>query len=253
MTTPPPAPPGEREQKLVQQAMHVVAECAADLAPRWSRFVSTPEELYAVGTFALYRVAHQFRDEVNPDFVDLARRRVRGAMRDSLRLQALRDRQERAVANAADQFLGEHRDRGFNVLVHHEEEAEKRLDPFLQRVLAATFAAGIDEVLKYKGEDAAAVHQEYAQAITALRRALPRLERAEVQVILLVYSKGHTLDEVCETLGIGYNTARRRHESALDRLFQLLVSLGVDRAPPPLDLPGMGTALPANEVEEPAP
>lgn len=255
-TPPPPPPPGEREQRLVQQAIHVVAECAGELAPRWSRFITKPEELYAIGTFALYRLAHELRDEVsevNRDFVALARRRVRGAMRDSLRLEAFHDRLARAVENAADRLLADLRDDGFNVLEHHEEDAEKRMEPFLKRVLAATFAAGVDEVLKYKGEDAAAVREEYAHAIESLRRTLPKLERDEVQVVLLVYSNGKTLDEASKILGIGYNTARRRHERALDRLQKYLLLLGVTRAPPPIDIPGISSALSANDAGEPPP
>lgn len=247
MSTAPEAAPSERQQQLVREALHVVERCAKDLAARWSRFIQRPEELHAIGTLELYRVAHDFRDEMNPDFIDLARRRVYGAMLDTLRIENRHDRLRRALELANDRHLAEYDDTELNVLVHHEEEAEKRTEPFLQRVLAAVFAAGIDEVLKHKGEDAAAVREEYASAIASLRKVLPKLPRDEAQVILLVYSSGKTIDVASTILGITYISARRRHERGLDRLHVLLMAFGVTRAPPSMDVPGVGPALAAND------
>lgn len=246
MNSPPPGP-GPREQRLVREALHVVRECAAEVSAYWTRYVKRPEELHAVGTFALYRAAGRFREEMGNEFAYYARSHVRGAMVDSLSIEAFHDRLQRAVENAADRHLSEYHDDELNVLIHHEEHAEARISPFLKRVLAATFAAGIDEAIRYDGEDAIAVRQEYARAIDALREALGRLERDEIDVILLVYSKRMTLDEASRELGIGYNTARRRHVRALDRLHKFVDVLGVERAPRPLDLPGVGAALAAND------
>lgn len=246
MNSPPPAPSAV-EQQRVREALHVVHECARQIAPRWSRFVADPRELIAIGTFALYRAAHAYHAEVKNEFEHFARGRVRSAMLDHLRAEAFHDRLQRAVENAADRHLSEYHDDELNVLIHHEEHAEARISPFLKRVLAATFAAGIDEAIRYDGEDAVAVREEYARAIDALREALRRLERDEIDVILLVYSKRMTLDEASRELGIGYNTARRRHVRALDRLHKFLDVLGVERAPLPLDLPGVGAALAAND------
>ncbi|APR86125.1 RNA polymerase sigma factor for flagellar operon [Minicystis rosea] len=244
----PPPPPTEREQRLVREAVHVVAECAADVAPRWSRFVSNPEELYAVGTFALYRAARAFRDEMCPSFVLFARCRVRWAMLDNLRLQARRHRIERAAMAASDRFAAEYALAGFDVLDHDQDDIRRHLHEFASRLFAATFAAGIDEVLRGDDREAVELRAEYAHAITSLRKALGALEPREAEVVVLVYGKGKTLQEVSEHVGVAYSTARERHARALDRLHKFLTAFGVTRAPPPIDAPGVPPVLAANDI-----
>lgn len=243
--------PGPREQLLVRSALPVLEACAIEVQVGWQRFVGSPDELYAVGTFALYRAAARYREEMNTEFEDYARRRVRGAMRDCLKIEVQQERLRRAAESAADRFLAEYRDDEFDVLKHDEEDAKKRLAVFARGVLAATFAAGIDEAVRCDGEGAVVVRQEYAHAIAALREALPKLEHVEIQTILLVYSGHKTLDEASEVLGLSYRTMRRTHERALSRLHQELTLRGVTRAPPIADVPGVGPAFPANEVERP--
>jgi RNA polymerase sigma factor (sigma-70 family) len=230
------ATPGPEHQERVREAIHVVQEEARRVQRRWSRFVGRPEELYALGTMALYRAAALYEPEKNPEFVDYARRRVRGAMLDSLRIEGMQERIKRAAEAAADRFLAEFAETEFTPLRHAEPEARERSTAFARAVLAATFAGGVDEVMRGQGEEGAALRNEYATAIRALQLSLRRLERGDVQVILLVYSGGKTLEEAAEILAIGYNTARRWHARALARLHQEMEIRGVTGAPPPMDL-----------------
>jgi RNA polymerase sigma factor (sigma-70 family) len=240
--------PTPEQQHRVREALHVVHEEARRVQRKWSRFVAKPEDLLAVGTMALYRAAALYNEEKGTDLVAYARRRVRGAMLDSIRVERAQERIARAAEMAADRLLGEHAEAEFDPMRHGEPEAQERSRVFARAVLAATFVAGVDEVMRAAGEEGAALRLEYAQAIRALQASLRRLERAEVQVILLVYSGGKTLDEASEILGIPYRTLRRTHARALARLHQEMESRGVTRAPPTMDLAGIDAA-PANDAE----
>jgi RNA polymerase sigma factor (sigma-70 family) len=243
-------PPSPREQQLVREALHVVDACAAEIARRWPRFVQRPEELRSVGTFALYHAARRFRDDMNHSFADYARRRVRGAMLDALRLDARHDRVERAAMMAADRFAAEHVLEGFDALTHDENDARDKLGDFASQLFGAMFAAGVDEVLRGGAEENVALRAEYAHAIASLSRALRAIDEREAQIVVAVYSRGKTLEEASHDFGIAYSTARARHARALARLHTFLTHLGVTRAPPIADLPGAGSALPANDARD---
>jgi RNA polymerase sigma factor (sigma-70 family) len=243
--------PTEEEQRLVRSALHLVDECALDLALRWSHLIKSHKELYAEGVFGLYRAATKYREEKNPHFPTYARFKILGAMRDSLRVEQFHDRLRRAAEDAVDEHLAEHRDIERNAFIYEEEDARRRLRSFATGVFTATFAAGLDAVMREQGEEALALRREYATAIDGLRRSLAMIAPHESQILLLVYGHKKTLDESSKELGITYIDARRRHARALERLLVYLQVHGVTRAPPSMDLPSVGTVLPANESEPP--
>src|SRR5262249_8788011 len=96
-----PAPPTPREQALVRRALHVVDRCATNVS-RTFHGLAKPRELQAVGTFALYRAARTYRDELKVEFVDYAFRRVRDAMLKAVRAETFQARIRRAAIRSAD-------------------------------------------------------------------------------------------------------------------------------------------------------
>ena len=172
VTTPPDVePPTTLQQTRVKYALPVVARAAAHVMRRYPGR-GKPQELYAVGTFALYRLAREFRDEMSHDFADIAYRRVRDAMRDSLRLERKQDRRRRAAEKGADLFLAYLRDDEYNVLYHDDADAGRRLGEAADALLAATFAAVVGEQMALQAEDPAAIEEEYRRAIEALGAAV---------------------------------------------------------------------------------
>ena len=226
--------PSAREQTLVKYGLFVVERAASKLARRFPGRVRA-RELYAVGTFALYRAARDFRDEHNHDFADYAYRRVRGAMLDELRLVSRQERRLRAAVKGGDLFLSTYRDDEYDMLVHDDEDAARRLQEGVDSLLAATFAAMVEETQRIDDEDPLEAEEEYRRAQEALAIALRAVTDEQRAVLALVYRDQSTLDEAARVLGLTYITIRRRHADALERLRAELGKLGVDRAPPIVD------------------
>lgn len=236
------APPTVRQQTLVKYALPVVGRAADDTMRRYPGR-GKPQELYAVGTFALYRIAREFRDEMSHDFADHAYRRVRNAMRDALKIESKHDRRRRAARKSGDLFLAFLRDDEYNVLEHDDDDATRRLEDAADALLAATFAGIVEEQLALQSEDPAADDEEYRGAIEALGTAVRALPEQQAETLKLVYRDGQTLEEAGKILGISYATVRRRHADALVTLREELGKLGVNRAPPSLDREGVDAPL----------
>ena len=251
-TTDDAPPPTTLEQTRVRYALHVIERAAKHVASRFPRGKVKPKELHAVGTFALYRAAREFRDELSHDFADYAYRKVRDAMRDSLRLDHKADRRLRAAYKAADLFLGHRRDDEYNVLLTDEYDTTVRLEELVDELLVAAFVGAVEEQTRIAAEDPAEAEEEYRFAVDALGTALGRLPAGQAEILRLVYRDGKNLDEVSGAVGVSYRTAQRRHAEALAALRGELVALGVCRAPPPLDVADVGDffpdAWPANEA-----
>ena len=149
------APGGEPttvEQTRVRYALHVVERAASQIARRFPGRARA-RELYAIGTFALYRAARDFRDELSHDFADYAYRRVRWAMLDELRALSKHERRARAAWKGGDLFLATYRDDDFNIFKHDtDEEVSRRLQSCVDDLLAATFAAMVEESQRIDAE-----------------------------------------------------------------------------------------------------
>jgi RNA polymerase sigma factor (sigma-70 family) len=226
--------PTQREQTLVKYALPVVERAAVRVARRFPGRAK-PRELYAVGTIALYRLARKFQDEMSHDFADWAYRGVRCAMLDALRIEGRHERRQRAAIKAADLFLAFLRDDEYNVLIHDDMDALRRLEDATDSLLAAMFVGIAEEQHRINAEDPAAEDEEYRRALEALALASEALADEHRRVLTRVYHDEQTLVDAAKDLGISYATARRRHDEALEKLRKKLASLGVERAPPPRD------------------
>jgi len=250
-----------REQTLVRSAEHILPGVARDVAKKFPRFVSkhgllSATDLVSIGQEALYSAAHSFRDEFSHDFADFARRRVRGAMLDALDDLRYEQRIGRAALIASDNYCAYHRDNTYNVLEHgYPEEATRRLRIFANGLLAATFAAAVEEAARSGGEAEFAERQEYEVALRALKSALGRLAEPDHKLLVLVYCDLHDLKTASLKLGLPYIRVRRRHDAALSQLKAHLVAQGVARAPPTVgsvdlgDVTGFTRPVPENDQQ----
>jgi RNA polymerase sigma factor (sigma-70 family) len=227
------AAPTVLEQTRVREALHVVERAAGELARAFPGRVRAPE-LLAVGTFALYRAARVFEEELSHDFRDYAYHRVRFAMIDSLRLETKQERRLRAAMKGADLFLATYRNDEINVFEDDDDAVTARVAEGADALLAATFAAMVEEQQRIDEEDPVAEVEEHRVAREALATALHALDDEQRQVLALVYREGRTVEDIADTMGLSDRTIQRRHANALKRLREELGKLGVDRAPPPL-------------------
>jgi RNA polymerase sigma factor (sigma-70 family) len=151
------------------------------------------------------------------------------------------ERIDRAALLASDTYCAFHRDDTYNVLDHgYPEEATRRFRAFANGLLAATFAAAVEEAKRSGGEAELAERQEYELAIRALHAALARLVERDQKLLLVVYCDLNDLKAASLKLGISYSTVRRRHDKALGKLRDYLVAQGVARAPPLVGSPELG-------------
>src|SRR5439155_20640091 len=103
----------------------------------------------------------------------------------------------------------------FNILKHQDPELRRRFHKFSESLLAAAFAAGIEEIKHDAARDELADRQECARAVEALKKLPPE----EYRVIVLIYYEGLTVNEVAEVLGVREKkTPWRRCQRALKRL-----------------------------------
>jgi RNA polymerase sigma factor (sigma-70 family) len=217
----------------------MVERAAARVSRDFHRLVK-PRELFALGTFGLYRAARKYAEKMseNPaeaishDFADYAYRRVRDAMLASVRAELFQEKIRRAAIRSADDLCATYRDDTYNPMEHDEADARRGVRRFFDELLAATFTGAVEEALRINRETPSEVDGEYRHAMDTLAVALRKLSDEELKLIALVYREGTTLEEASEALGLSERTGRRRRAGALACLRDELHKHGVDRAPP---------------------
>lgn len=235
-------PPSAREQALVRRALPMVERAAKRVSREFYGRVK-PRELYAVGTFALYRTAKKFTDDMSHDFADYAYRRVRDAMLAAVRAELFHERIRRAAIRSADDLLATYRDDAWNPAEHDETDARRGLRSFFEELLAASFAGAIEEARRIHEETPTEVDAEYRQAMDVLAAALQKLSDEELKIVALVFREGRTLEDASEALGLSERTTRRRRATALACLRAELAKHGVERAPPLAKIPEAEASL----------
>jgi RNA polymerase sigma factor (sigma-70 family) len=244
ISRPPEAPLTVYQHTLIRHALHVVPRAAKQVARRFHRFVNKEEELYAVGTFELYRLARIFDPDYSHDFAVYAFYGVRRAMAKSLcDGEVFQERVKRCVDIATDQLLAYLTDREYDASKHDDLEARRRFRAIANGMMGAAFMSGVEEAQRRNPEAETAERQEYEIAIRALRAALQKLSDADHRLLVLVYRELKDLKEASAELGIPYGTIRRRHAGALERLCKELRAQGVTQAPRPAVVPDPGKVL----------
>jgi len=222
-------PTDVRQQTLVKFAVGQVERAARDVVRRYGPALK-PRELYAVGTFALYRAARDWREEMNDDFQDFAYRRIRTAMRDDSRKEGKHHRRMRAAQEAGDEFLANLRNDVYNPFDHNDDDAERFLQEHADDLLTATFV-GLAEEMQSEAEAGPEGEDEHRHTYEALAVAMRRLPTGSAHLLRRLYRDRAKVDDLASELGVAYRTVQNRHYAALAALREHLVALGVDRAP----------------------
>jgi len=240
----PPSDPGtEARDRLVMEHVTLVRTLAQRLAQRLPSQVEV-SDLISVGVLGLIDAASRYKPTLGVPFDAFARRRVQGAMLDSLRdldwaprsLRRLRRDVDAAVA-AARRRLGHEPEEGDVAAemslspADYERALEqlRTLEIGAVRSLDSTSEDGLShlELCIDPGEGASA-QLERKELREHLAKAIQKLPDRERQILSLYFEEELTLAEIGEVIGVGESRVSQLRSLALSRLRTLLrESLGL--------------------------
>jgi RNA polymerase sigma factor FliA len=220
----------------VEQAKRkgLVEKLAGPLARKYVGLIAE-DDLIALGNFGLTEAARTYQSERGP-FEPYARKRVRGAMFDGIRLEAFEARVARAGVLAADELLAFYQD-DFNILTHDADELQRRLDKLSDAVLVATLLGMTEEAQKACSPEEAAEREEYSLVRELLHEGVGALPAKLQRVIVLLYTDGHTQEATAQIMDVNVSTVLRRQQAALERLRKWMSSKGIESLPDPANVP----------------
>jgi RNA polymerase sigma factor for flagellar operon FliA len=218
--------------RLVMEHVGLVKAMASRLANRLPPQVEV-SELVSVGVLGLIDAAGRFRPSLGVPFSAFARRRIHGAMLDSLRgldwapraVRKLRRDVDAAIATLRFQLGREpeaHEIAG--ALDVSEAEYERMLDRLKSAELASIrqSATGEDgrstldvEIEPSEGPHARLEREEMRRL---LARAITELPDRERQILALYYDEELTLAEIGQVIGVGESRVSQLRSQAIARL-----------------------------------
>jgi RNA polymerase sigma factor for flagellar operon FliA len=242
--TPPAVDPGvEARDRLVMEHVGLVKTLAQRLAQRLPSQVEV-SDLISVGVLGLIDAATRYKPTLGVPFDAFARRRVQGAMLDSLRdldwaprsLRRLRRDVDSAIS-ASRRRLGrepEEEDIAAEMSVSMQEyerivEQLRTLEIGAVRSLDGNSEDGFShlELCIDPGEGASA-QLERKELREHLARAIQKLPDRERQILALYFEEELTLAEIGRVIGVGESRVSQLRSLALSRLRTLLrESLGL--------------------------
>jgi len=228
--TPGVRPPlSEDQRRRVERATQVVDRAVGELQARWGRILGAAE-MRSLGNGGLVDAASTFDPELGVPFELFAQHRVRGAILDAVRREAIHRHGAELAARAASSRFQEVQGHEGDVLTDTDDSCRRRLAAFTDGLAASMFAAVVADAM-VTVEDALSEHQVREQALRALAEASSSLPERDRTILDLHYRDGRDLKEVAQTLGVGYATIRRWHIALLGRLSVRLRARGVTSAP----------------------
>jgi RNA polymerase sigma factor (sigma-70 family) len=200
------------QQALVAMGTSLLPKCAEVVARSFHYLGVTPEELLAPGAIGLREAALAYDSERPTSFLTYARCHVRGRMVEAVRAEhfSLRARMERAMDRSLDLFASD-QVTGPTASDDPDVAAAEGWRRACDEALSASALAGLQAMAQESPE-------EVAVARISLRQGMSALTPPEREVIRLWYEEGLTLEEIAEKTGVHWNTAQRRHASALRKL-----------------------------------
>ena len=222
----------ETRDKLVMDNIALVKTMASRLAHRLPSQVEL-SELISVGTLGLIDAAGRYKPSLGVPFDAFARRRIHGAMLDSLRdldwaPRSLR-RMQRNVDNAIAQLRHElkREPQGAEIaeaLNVSEDEYDRMLDQLRSADLATIRQAGtgaegrnlLDVMID--PADGPHVRLERQELREQLAKAIQELPDRERQILALYYEEELTLAEIGEVIGVGESRVSQLRTQAIARL-----------------------------------
>jgi len=243
-----PEPANEARDRLVMEHVSLVKTLAQRLAQRLPSQVEV-SDLVSVGVLGLIDAASRYKPTLGVPFDAFARRRVQGAMLDSLRdldwaprsLRRLRRDVDAAIA-AARRRLGrepEEADIARELSLAPEEydkvlEQLRTLDIGAVRSLDSASEDGLShlDVCIDPGEGASA-QLERKELREHLARGIDQLPERERQILSLYFEHEMTLAEIGQVIGVGESRVSQLRSLALSRLrVSLRESLGLAEGRP---------------------
>ena len=236
----------ETRDKLVMEYVPLVKTLAHRLAQRLPAQVEM-SDLISVGVLGLIDAAGRYKPSLGVPFDAFARRRVQGAMLDSLReldwaprsLRRLRREMDAAIANLRHTLGREPEETEIATAMNLSEreyqqalEQLKMLDLGSLRQLEAPSedGGGLLEICIEPGEGAAA-QLERKELRAHLASAIEKIPERERQILSLYYEQELTLAEIGKVIGVGESRVCQLRSLALSRLRGFLrESLGVAEA-----------------------
>jgi RNA polymerase sigma factor for flagellar operon FliA len=233
----------ENRDRLVMEHVPLVKILAQRLAHRLPSQVEV-SELISVGLLGLIDAASRYKPSLGVPFDAFARRRVQGAMLDSLRdldwaprsLRRLR-RDVDAAMNAVRRRTGREPDEkeiaaemGLSVADYEKAiESLRVLDIGVIRPLDATDEDGSSRLeLCIDPSEGASTQLERKELRAHLARAIEQLPERERQILSLYYQEELTLAEIGAVIGVTESRVSQLRSLAVSRLRNLLKqALGV--------------------------
>jgi RNA polymerase sigma factor for flagellar operon FliA len=225
------APPAESRDALVIGHIELVKSMASRLGRRLPSQVEL-SELVSVGVLGLIEAANRYQPSLGVPFDAFARRRIHGAMLDSLRgldwvprsLRKLRRDVDGAIASLRHRLGREpEAEEIASALGVTVEEYETRLGDLRLADVAVVQTAGTGDdsagLLEVAVDDNGPYTQlERTELRTRLAAALEQLPERERQILALSYQEELTLAEIGQVIGVGESRVSQLRTQAVARL-----------------------------------
>ncbi len=224
--------------QLVMAHVGLVKAMASRLANRLPPQVEV-SELVSVGVLGLIDAAGRFKPSLGVPFSAFARRRIHGAMLDSLRgldwapraVRKLRRDVDSAIANLRF-TLGREPEAAdiAGALDVSESEYEKMLDKLKSAELATIRQSAVGEDgrtaldVEIEPSDGPYARLEREELRRLLATAIGDLPERERQILALYYEEELTLAEIGEVIGVGESRVSQLRSQAIARLRSALAS-----------------------------
>jgi RNA polymerase sigma factor FliA len=218
--------------QLVLTHVGLVKALASRLAQRVPSHIEL-NELVSVGMMGLVEAARRFQPSLGVPFDAFARRRVHGAMVDSLRgmdwaprsVRRMRRDVDSAIAKVRHQLNREPTDlETAQALSVSEKEYQRMLDQIRAVDLASIrqFQSGPDEQslldVAFDLEEGPHARLERAEVREHLARAIMEIPVRERRILSLYYEHELTLAEIGEVIGVGESRVSQLRTQAIARL-----------------------------------
>lgn len=222
----------ETRDKLVMEHVGMVKAMASRLAHRLPSQVEV-SELISVGVLGLIDAAGRFKPALGVPFDAFARRRIHGAMLDSLRGLDWAPRALRKMRRDVDSAMGRlrtelRREPDSAEIAAALEVSEPEYDRMLDQLRSADLASIRQASAHGEGQSALEVAIEPAEGPHALfereelrgllARAVAQLPDRERQILALYYEEELTLAEIGEVIGVGESRVSQLRTQAVARL-----------------------------------
>jgi RNA polymerase sigma factor FliA len=234
----------ETRDRLVMEHVGLVKTMAQRLAMRLPSQVEV-SDLVSVGVLGLIDAAGRYKPSLGVPFDAFARRRVQGAMLDSLRdldwaprsLRRMRRDVDSAMANLRRKLNREPEEKeiaaelGLSVADYEKTiEQLRTLDIGAIRSLDAPTEDGTSRLeLCVDPSEGVVTQLERKELRAHLAKAIEQLPERERQILALYFEEELTLAEIGEVIGVGESRVSQLRSLALSRLRTLLrESLGLE-------------------------